>query len=73
MDHHNIRHAIQSGVNIVCDDSNVSDISIKSIFNRAFNVNVGYSLAEIDQTYIKSAIVVRIPVILVPHIVDPTP
>ncbi|XP_037043277.1 rap guanine nucleotide exchange factor 2 isoform X8 [Bradysia coprophila] len=24
MDHHNIRHAIQSGVNIVCDDSNFS-------------------------------------------------
>lgn len=23
MDHHNIRHAIQSGVNIVCDDNNV--------------------------------------------------
>lgn len=30
MDHHNIRHAIQSGVNIVCDDNNVSDNRIDS-------------------------------------------
>lgn len=71
MDHHNIRHAIQSGVNIVCDDNNVSVRVIESGMV-IVNGNYIFSLAEIDQTYIKSAIEVLIPVIPVRHTVDQT-